>query len=95
MGINRHPPAETFPGLETVCREVPRSDYSGIAGSGAAVAGDGFYRWGGSWKPSELSAPSFWPLVSAFSFRVDAMRRFKRLNLVNDDIPVKVVRDGR
>lgn len=29
-----------------------------------------------------------------FFFELDAMRRFKRLNLVNDDIPVKVVRDG-
>ena len=32
--------------------------------------------------------------MSAFFFELDAMRRFKRLNLVNDDIPVKVVRDG-
>ena len=29
-----------------------------------------------------------------FFFEWDAMRRFRRLNLVNDDIPVKVVRDG-
>lgn len=29
-----------------------------------------------------------------FFFELDAMRRFKRLNLVNEDIPVKVVRDG-
>lgn len=29
-----------------------------------------------------------------FWFEWDAMRRFRRLNQVNDDIPVKVVRDG-
>ncbi len=29
-----------------------------------------------------------------FLFEWDAMRRFKRLNKVNDDVPVKVVRDG-
>ena len=29
-----------------------------------------------------------------FWFEWDAMRRFRRLNQVNDDIPVKVMRDG-
>ena len=29
-----------------------------------------------------------------FFFELDAMRRFKRLNQVNEDIPVKVMRDG-